>query len=1190
MRFIKFTFINAFIALFLLAGIASGQNVIAPNLQERLTSTKSGELIRINIRMDDQYNSAMLKEKTAGVASKEIRRSIVVDELRSFSKESQKDLLSFLTQQEKSLQVSDVMPLWIVNLVNCYATVEVIEQLAQMPGIARLDYDKMQQVLDLDMPTAPADKLGEKQTIAWNISLVNAPQVWEEEFTGEGIVVAVLDTGVNASHQDLAGRMWTHIDYPNHGYNFVNNNYLTNDAQGHGTHCAGTVAGNGTAGTVTGVAPGATIMALKVLGDTGGGTEAGVWAAIEFSVEYGAHVMSLSLGWQHSWDPDRSAWRIAMENAMNAGVIASVAAGNEGGGGWGTQPPPANVRTPGDCPAPWSHPDQVAEGGNSAVVTVGSTTNTDVISGFSSRGPVTWQNIAPFNDYAFNPGTGLIIPDVVAPGSDILSLSNSSNTGYTVNSGTSMAAPAVAGLMALMLNKNPNLTPQEISQILEESAVSLSASKSNTFGSGRIDALSALSATPFNGIRYLSHEINDIQGNNDGNINPGETIHISLTLENPSDEFIPNVSMVLSSVSEYITITQATAPLGNFDSGEIREFTDIFTFETSEVLPGNYQVSFILEASSPQDTSLTWRSGFQMAAHAQHLEFLDFVVDDSETGNNNGMLDPGEAATLTFGVKNTGLFASEDIMMTIQTGSPWMTIFHDGPIEFPALAPDEEAFVEVQVTAMFETPLETLEEIFLTAVSGLYEYEATKEIIIGEAPVYSEGNIPSTFNTSTNPNSAALEPGVMSVTIPEGATITGVDVEYKIVSTGGGWMSEQRSILKCVTEGGETETAISTGPSSNSAGTHTYARQGLTIANNIEGGGEIEFELHVFRTWGGSGSNTQYAYVPNNTWKLIVHYQLERYETTFRVTNQFGEFVEDAAVKVSNINVSTNEAGEAVILLPSGMHHYSVTADRYRTLTQVPFEVDSLEQTIDVNLERVFYASFVLKDIFGAPVDSADIYIEGVDVVGTQAIDLDNGTYDYRIEKEGFANYEGSFEILNNDVLLNLVLTPVYTATFSIFDQWGREVNHAQIIVNGEVLPVGEFTAEQLFIGQYNYAVTAEYFYNYSGNFEIANDDIVLNIVLVADGTSVVEITEGDFIVYPNPANNQVQVEFNASQNGKYTISLINHMGQSVKTFQEDNPAGKVSLQLDLNDVNNGMYFIRIDNGSESVHKKLIVQ
>ncbi len=1187
MRLLKFTLINAVFAFVLMAGSVFSQNVIAPNLQERLANTKSGELIRINIRMEEQYNSGLMAEKTAGVESKEERRAMVVNELKSFTKEQQKDLISFLSNREKNQQVTDVMPLWIVNLVNCYATVEVIEELAQMPGIARLDYDKVQQVLDPNMPSAPADKLADKQTIAWNVDLINAPEVWEEEFTGEGIVVAVLDTGVNADHEDLDGRMWTHIDYPNHGYNFVDNNFNTNDVQSHGTHCAGTIAGNGTAGTVTGVAPGATIMALKVLGDDGSGTEAGVWAAIEFAVEHGAQVMSLSLGWQHSWNPDRAAWRIAMESALNAGVIASVAAGNEGG--WGGASPPANVRTPGDCPAPWSHPDQTANGGNSAVVTIGSTTSTDAISDFSSKGPVTWQNIAPFNDYDYNPGTGLIVPDVVAPGSDILSLSNSNNSGYTTKSGTSMAAPAVAGLMALMINKNPNLTPQQISQILEESAIPLSDSKSNTFGSGRIDALAAITETPFNGITYISHDINDTDGNSDGNLNPGETVQLSLTLENPSEEDVSDVSIVLSTVSEHVTITQAEAVLGDFESGEVRDFTDIFSFETSDTLPGDYQVDFTLEASSPQDTTLTWRSSFQVEAFAQHLEFLDVTVDDSETGNNNGILDPGETADLIFGVKNTGLFASEDIVMTIETTSPWLTVSHEGIVEFPALAPDEQAQIEIEVTALFETPLETLEEFVLTAVSGLYDYETTRQITIGEAPLYSDGDIPSTYNNAPDTESVALEPGVLVVSIPEGATITGVDVEYDITSTGGAWMSEQRSILRCTSEGGEAEAAIVEGPSSDNAGTHEYARQGLTIANNVVGGGEIEFELHVFRTWGGSGSDTQYAYVPNDTWKVIVHYELESYETTFRITNQLDELVEDAAVTVSNMTTPTDEAGEAMMMLPEGTHYYTVSADRHRTLSNVAFEVDD-EQTILVELERTFQATFLLKDVFGESVLNADIVVEGAEVTGTQAVDLDNGTYAYTIQKEGYADYEGTFEIQNDDLLLQLELTPVYNAHFNILDQWGSEVSHAQILLEEDAYSAGEYTIEELIIGQYEFTISAEHFYDYTGSFEIVNEDVDLEIVLSSDGTSVQEISQDNLQVYPNPASKQVNVEFVAEQQASYTVSLVNHMGQTVKTFPVGKAAGTVALTLDLDDIDSGMYFIRIDNGSKSLLQKLMIQ
>jgi subtilisin family serine protease len=170
---------------------------------------------------------------------------------------------------------------------------------------------------------------------------MNVPQVWDMGFTGQGIIVAVLDTGVNYNHEDLEDNMWTHPEFPFHGWSFVNNNNNPMDYNGHGTHCAGTVAGDGSAGSQTGMAPSAKIMALQVLGGSGGGTESGVWEAIEFSVEYGAHVMSLSLGWQHVWNPDRASWRNAMDNALAAGVIASVASGNEGGSNT-----PSNVRTP----------------------------------------------------------------------------------------------------------------------------------------------------------------------------------------------------------------------------------------------------------------------------------------------------------------------------------------------------------------------------------------------------------------------------------------------------------------------------------------------------------------------------------------------------------------------------------------------------------------------------------------------------------------------------------------------------------------------------------------------------------------------------------------------------------------------------------------------------------------------------
>ena len=1104
MQFLKSTFQNAVIALIIAFSYPGfSQDIITPNLEERISVAESDDLVRINIRLADQYDSELLRQKTKNVRSRNERREIVTQELKTFSKNSQKDIMSFLTGHEKNMQVDNIMPLWIVNVINCYATPEVIEQISGLPGVVRVDYDQERQILELSdghIPPEKTDALDYNPNTAWNVDLINAPQVWEQGFTGQDIVVAVMDTGVNPNHQDLAGRMWTHPDYPNHGYNFVNNNFNTSDIHSHGTHCAGTVAGNGTAGTTTGIAPGATIMALKVLNDSGGGTESGVWAAVQFAVDYGAHIMSLSLGWPYSANPDRSAWRTSMVNAMEAGVIAAVAAGNEGG--WGGPAPPSNLRTPGDCPPPWTHPDQIAEGGNSAVVTVGSTTQSDAISGFSSRGPVTWQNIAPFNDYAYNPGTGLIAPDVVAPGSDILSLSNTNNSGYTVKSGTSMAAPAVAGVMALMLSKNQGLTPEEISQILEETTLSLSANKSNIFGSGRVDALAAVEATPYVGIRFVEYMVNDEDGNNNGNINSGENILLGVTMENPTEEEINDVSVTISTDSEYVTLNETTADLGNFQAGEFKDFFDIFSFAVSDVIPGNYEILFVLNATSP-DSENVWLSRFSIPAFAPHLEFLDIIVDDSELGNDDGILDPGETATIMIPVKNTGKLESDEIIFNIESDSPWITFNSPTTAQLDALNPDTIIYVAFEVTASLQTPLESISVLDCTATSGAYQYEGSKELIIGEAPLFTDGDIPSTYNTNVNTQSSALEPGVLTLNIPEGATITSVDVEYQMTARNGAWLSEQRSFVRCVSDGGTTESSVTSGPSSNSAGTHSYNRTGLTIANGVEGGGDITFELHAFRTWGGSGSNIQYNFVPNNTWKVIVHYELPGHNVVFIVEDTEGNPLNDAIVA---INGTSYPAGQYEIPnIKDGEYTYSVSKYAYETAAG-SFTVDEDDVEINVFMQALdtFEAAFEVKDLYGNEIDDAVIAVNGVSYnAGQYVIDyLVADTYSYSVSREGYETLQGSFTITDSDITEQIKLQDIYTLTFDISDETGTMYN-AVINFDGQEYTAGRYTFAGLVPGTYEYSVSKDGYYDMEGQVTIESQDVIVEVLMIELGHEV---------------------------------------------------------------------------------------
>ena len=158
----------------------------------------------------------------------------------------------------------------------------------------------------------------------------------------------------------------------------------------------------------------------------------------------------------------------------------------------------------------------------------------------------------------------------------------------------------------------------------------------------------------------------------------------------------------------------------------------------------------------------------------------------------------------------------------------------------------------------------TLLLLTLMFVLGLSSYGQSA------SATYNAGDIETDRGFTSLPGASGC-PGMLTVTIPEGAIITSVDVVYDMTAAGGGWISEQRSQLRCVSPGGTDEAALTSG-TGNTAGTLNYSRTGLDIANGVAGGGDIEFELHAGRTWGGSGCAANHNKVDNNTWTVTVHY------------------------------------------------------------------------------------------------------------------------------------------------------------------------------------------------------------------------------------------------------------------------------------------------------------------------------
>ncbi|MEU9604720.1 S8 family peptidase [Streptomyces sp. NPDC048057] len=277
-----------------------------------------------------------------------------------------------------------------------------------------------------------------KASLDTTAAQIGAPAAWQRSYDGTGVTVAVLDTGVDAAHPDLKGRVVGAANF--------STSPGTEDRHGHGTHVASTAAGTGarSGGVYKGVAPGAKLLNAKVLSDFGSGSDSGIMAGIDWAVAQGADVVNLSLGGSDSVGTDPVE---AQVNALSAqkGVLFAIAAGNSG----------PDARTLG------------SPGAADAALTVGAVDGDDRLADFSSRGP--------------RLGDSAVKPDVTAPGVDVTAASAAGSAigqavgqrpeGYVTLSGTSMATPHVAGAAALLKQQHPDWKAAELKSALVGSAV-----------------------------------------------------------------------------------------------------------------------------------------------------------------------------------------------------------------------------------------------------------------------------------------------------------------------------------------------------------------------------------------------------------------------------------------------------------------------------------------------------------------------------------------------------------------------------------------------------------------------------------------------------------------------------------------------------------------------------------------------
>ncbi|MCZ6775049.1 MAG: S8 family serine peptidase [Ignavibacteria bacterium] len=518
-----------------------------------MSSAAEDELINAYVVLKDRLSLEDLQNQSRGLRRKQ-RQKAVVRILKEQAAATQGQVLDYLQTAKAQGAVDRITSIWAINRVAFRGTRSVINKLAQdFVEIERIRYDAAypeELLIDEgstrhDSPESPASlttpTLLQPADPTGSLILINAPQVWAEGDSGQGVLVANIDTGTDWTHPDLANNIWNNlgedadgdgrtmeftgstwvfdpgdingVDDDGNGYadDFIGWDLQQDDNDpiggGHGTKISGIVAGDGTGGTQTGVAPKAKLMILKLIFNEHGG-ESVYWAAEQYALDMGADIITsaLSYKWWFSPQPDYAGFRDMAIVELAAGVVHTNSSSNNGNLLGSTAPLPFNISTPGNCPSAWLHPDQTVVGGFTSIIAAGNVNaGSDVIVSNSPYGPSAWEDYTVnhpsypwtipvgYRDYPYetNPGSqGLLKPDVSAPGDGTRSTRHGG--GYVGFSGTSAASAHLAGTAALLLGANPDLTPADVSRIMQQTAVDKGApGKDDRYGAGRIDAYQA---------------------------------------------------------------------------------------------------------------------------------------------------------------------------------------------------------------------------------------------------------------------------------------------------------------------------------------------------------------------------------------------------------------------------------------------------------------------------------------------------------------------------------------------------------------------------------------------------------------------------------------------------------------------------------------------------------------------------
>ncbi|MEZ4714088.1 MAG: S8 family serine peptidase [Caldilineaceae bacterium] len=436
------------------AGRVTPRAKIDPKLMQVVQNAAANEMISVIVELRAKERLSDLKEKQRKNQIKKI-----IERLKTKAQQTQSRVIQLVESRIADGTAQSYTSFWMINALEVTATPAVIQELAQLGVVDKIVLNE-----PVIAPAAPAgaelnSSMLQGGAAEPNIALVNAPALWSQGYQGQGIVVANMDSGVDINHPELAAR---YRGGANSWFDPYGQHTTPFDASGHGTWTMGVMVGGNAGGTSVGMAPGAQWIAAKIFNDQGSGTVAGIHAAFQWLLDPDGNPATADTPnvVNGSWTFQSPGCNLEFENDIAvlraAGVLPVFAAGNAG--------PNANTSY-----SPANNPSAFA---------VGAVNNSDQIYTYSSRGPAACG------------GPTVTFPHMSAPGVSVLTTDRYGL--YFAQTGTSLAAPHVAGALALLLNAFPAATAAQQQAALLNSSVDLGAAGAdNNFGQGRLNVLAA---------------------------------------------------------------------------------------------------------------------------------------------------------------------------------------------------------------------------------------------------------------------------------------------------------------------------------------------------------------------------------------------------------------------------------------------------------------------------------------------------------------------------------------------------------------------------------------------------------------------------------------------------------------------------------------------------------------------------